>query len=67
MPSYLSKGLEFDGVILWDVSEENYNINPIDIKLLYIGITRGLHTVDLFYENNPSKILEGLEEFLYRL
>lgn len=65
MPSYLSKGLEFDGVILWDVSEESYNTNSIDIKLLYIGITRGLHTVDIFYENNPSKIFNGLEKFVY--
>ena len=64
MPSYLSKGLEFDGVILWDVNEESYNINSIDIKLLYIGITRGLHTVDIFYENKPSNILDGLEEFV---
>lgn len=64
IPSYLSKGLEFDGVILWNVNEESYNLNSIDIKLLYIGITRGLHQVDIFYENKPSKILEGLEEFV---
>lgn len=63
IPSYLSKGLEFDGVIIWDVSEENYQKNSIDIKLLYIGITRGLHNVDMFYRNRLSKILEGLNQY----
>jgi len=67
IPSYLSKGLEFDGVILWDVNEEKYSLNSIDIKLLYIAITRGLHNVDIFYQNKPSKVLEGIEKFICSL
>ena len=39
LPSYLSKGLEFDIVILLN---ENKNI-VLDMKLLYVSMTRTLH------------------------
>lgn len=42
MPSYLSKGLEFDAVII--VNSEKYNKNSIlDMRLLYVSMTRALH------------------------
>ena len=41
VPSYLAKGLEFDGVIISDVSM--YSNESLDIKLLYIAMTRALH------------------------
>lgn len=42
MPSYLSKGLEFDCVVI--VNENNYHKNDIlDMKLLYVSKTRPLH------------------------
>lgn len=40
LPSYLSKGLEFDAVILIDNFDKN---NEIDLKLLYVSMTRALH------------------------
>lgn len=61
IPSYLSKGLEFDGVILWNVSEEAYGMNPMDIKLLYIGITRALHRLYLFSQDKAAPILEAVK------
>ncbi len=64
IPSYLAKGLEFDSVILWDVNEATYQLNPIDVKLLYIGATRALHKLVLLYQNNLSKVLGHLSEGL---
>lgn len=45
MPSYLAKGLEFDSVIIYDVSRERFPGNNLDIKLLYVMITRALHQI----------------------
>lgn len=36
-----AKGLEFDSVIIFDVSK--YKENPLDLKLLYVAKTRALH------------------------
>lgn len=42
LPSYLSKGLEFDAVIL--LGEDDFDRNNIlDMKLLYVSKTRALH------------------------
>ena len=42
LPSYLSKGLEFDSVII--VGKNNFNTNnKLDMKLLYVSMTRALH------------------------
>lgn len=42
LPSYLSKGLEFDSVII--VNKEKFKTNSImDMKLLYVSMTRALH------------------------
>lgn len=42
LPSYLSKGLEFDCVILIDKKSYDKN-NMLDMKLLYVSMTRALH------------------------
>ena len=46
VPSYLSKGLEFDSVIIFDF--DKYDDSNIDIKLLYVAMTRAMHTLDIF-------------------
>ena len=57
--SYLSKGLEFDGVIIADASENIYHSNlPIDMKLLYVSMTRALHKLELVYETNICRFLK---------
>lgn len=40
--SYLSKGLEFDAVIIEDIKDFNKS-NILDMKLLYVSMTRALH------------------------
>lgn len=40
LPSYLSKGLEFDSVIIIDTFDKE---NVMDLKLMYVSMTRALH------------------------
>ena len=50
IPSYLSKGLEFDSVIVADASENKYNSKKtIDMKLLYVAMTRALHNLIILH------------------
>ncbi len=46
MPASVCKGLEFDMVILPNVSSQNYN-NFLDKNLLYVSCTRALHKLCL--------------------
>lgn len=57
VPSYLAKGLEFDCVIIFNANQENYNENSLDIKILYVVITRAMSKLDIFYINNITKLL----------
>lgn len=57
--SYLAKGLEFDGVIITDASETKYSsTKPIDMKLLYVAMTRSLHELNVLYEDELVKPLQ---------
>lgn len=47
LPVTLTKGLEFDVVILWKPDEEHYGNNAREAKLLYVAITRALHELYL--------------------
>lgn len=58
MPVYMSKGLEFDAVILCDANAENY-VNEDDRKLLYVECTRALHRLSIFCEGELSPLIEG--------
>lgn len=43
IPSYLTKGLEFDATIIYNPSESNYKNTLLDQRLLYVSLTRALH------------------------
>jgi len=60
VPAHLSKGLEFDGVILADAGAERYTENLIDEKLLYVALTRAMHILDIHCFGAPSPLLLGL-------
>lgn len=47
LPSYLSKGLEFDAVLILTL-EEVYSVEEVDIKLLYVAMTRPMHRLYLY-------------------
>ena len=57
VPSYLAKGLEFDCVILYNVNDKNYTKSSLDIKLLYVAITRAMSRLDIYYLGNISELL----------
>ena len=59
VPSYLVKGLEFDSVIICN-QNSYYEENPIDIKLLYVAITRGMHTLSIFEGDQPDSLLRKI-------
>lgn len=57
MPASICKGLEFDMVILPNVSQENYN-SYLDKNLLYVSSTRALHKLYLTTQKNISKFIK---------
>lgn len=58
IPSYLTKGLEFDCSIVYNLDEDVYKDNEMDKKLLYVVLTRALHYEYIFYKDNISKLIE---------
>ena len=57
MPSYLTKGLEFDCTIILNPSEENYKENILDQRLLYVSLTRALHFEYIIEKDSISKLI----------
>ncbi|MDD5865294.1 MAG: RNA polymerase recycling motor HelD [bacterium] len=52
LTSELSKGLEFDAVLINNASSKVYDENNIDdMHLLYVAGTRALHEMDILYDN----------------
>lgn len=54
--AHLSKGLEFDRVLIPQVTQENYN-SDIDKSMLYIACTRAMHQLSLTYSGEKSEFL----------
>lgn len=52
----MSKGLEFDEVILPDVDASAYHTST-DRNLLYVACTRAMHRLTLLYQGKPSPLL----------
>ena len=53
---YLTKGLEFEKVIVLDVSEENYQ-SKIDQNYLYIACSRAMHELSLYSVGKVTKLI----------
>lgn len=57
IPSYLAKGLEFDAVVMWDASKENYH--QIDeTQLVYTVTSRAMYKLDIIYVGEKSPLLD---------
>lgn len=56
LPVYMSKGLEFDAVLICDADSQNYH-DEDDKNLLYVACTRALHKLSLFCENEVSPLI----------
>lgn len=58
VPSYLSKGLEFDAVIITNADVHNYTDSEVDTKLLYVCITRAMNTLEIYHIDELTKLLQ---------
>lgn len=58
LPIHMTKGLEFDSVLLWNPDRENYEKSDADAKLLYVAITRALHELHIVYMGELAELLE---------
>ncbi|MEW8955474.1 RNA polymerase recycling motor HelD [Clostridium sp.] len=58
IPSYMTKGLEFDCSIIYNCNDENYKEDEEDKKLLYVALTRALHYEYIFYNGNLSYLID---------
>ena len=62
IPSYLSKGLEFDVVIVYNANDKNYGESSIDMKLLYVAMTRAMHSLCIDYDGKLPSYLKKLTQ-----
>ncbi len=58
LPIHMTKGLEFDAVVIWNPDEKSYHANDADAKLLYVAITRAMHELYIIYQGSLTKLLE---------
>lgn len=57
IPSYMTKGLEFDATIIYNCDDDVYKDDVLDKKLLYVSLTRALHLQYVMYKNDLSNLL----------
>ena len=54
LPVEKAKGLEFDTVVLIDVDNDRYPDTELNVRLLYVGITRALHHLVIINAKNKN-------------
>ncbi|MCD7035920.1 UvrD-helicase domain-containing protein [Metabacillus sp. GX 13764] len=64
IPSYLSKGVEFDAVLVYDASSNTYSKGN-DKSILYTVCTRAMHELHLFYHDELSPYLKEIPKEKY--
>jgi DNA helicase-2/ATP-dependent DNA helicase PcrA len=57
LPVSLAKGLEFDGVIVWNASDSEFKATPFDARLLYVALSRAMHNLHIMYQENLTPLL----------
>lgn len=65
IPSYLTKGLEFDAVLVADASATEYH-SETERKLFYTICTRAQHRLILFYTGKLSPFIAAVDPGLYQ-
>ena len=56
IPSYLSKGIEFDAVIIYDASEDVYGDESLR-RVFYTACTRAMHVLQIYSVGEPTPLL----------
>ncbi len=62
LPIHLTKGLEFDTVLLWNPNQNHYEKTDRDAKLLYVAVTRALHELNIVYTDDLCTLLKKESE-----
>lgn len=57
IPSYMTKGLEFDCSIILNCNKDKYTNSTLDKKLLYVVLTRALHLEYVLYSGEMSELI----------
>jgi DNA helicase-2/ATP-dependent DNA helicase PcrA len=66
LPVYLTKGMEFDAVVMMDIDEHHYPDDELNAKLLFVGCTRALHQLYLLCHDPCSPLVEQIPTDLYQ-
>ncbi|WP_010272630.1 RNA polymerase recycling motor HelD [Paenibacillus senegalensis] len=64
IPSYLAKGVEFDAVIVYNASEEQYGLER-ERKLFYTACTRAMHELVLVYRGSLTPFMNDVDKDRY--
>lgn len=57
-PILLAKGLEFDGVVIWNASEKKFTAAHHDAKLLYVAISRAMYYLYILHQGRLTPLLD---------
>lgn len=63
IPAYLAKGIEFDAVLLYDVSDNVYGDESLR-RLFYTACTRAMHLLRLYSIGEPTRFLSAAGDLL---
>ncbi|MBD2866406.1 RNA polymerase recycling motor HelD [Paenibacillus oceani] len=66
IPSYLAKGVEFDAVLLYDVSRERYG-HESERRLFYTACTRAMHELHLLYTGELTPLMNNADPQTYEV
>ncbi len=64
LPTYLAKGIEFDAVILYNASRDQYEDDSLR-RLFYTACTRAMHELHLISQGELSPFVQNVPEELY--
>lgn len=64
IPSYLAKGIEFDAVLVYNASKEQYR-KESERHVFYTVCTRAMHELHLFSLGEPTPFLKNVPPELY--
>lgn len=53
----LAKGLEFDGVIIWNASDKTFTADLHDAKLLYVALSRAMYYLHILHQGKLTPLL----------
>lgn len=63
---YFAKGMEFDAVIIINPTEQKFDSqNAVDVKLLYVAMTRALHRLYIYHWDPLTSLISAQSDCLH--